>query len=159
MKNCLRLLIILMLGMTTSCMTIQDVQTWKNPQADLSQRISYKFGEFKNTNSKHDLEEYPEAKQIMQEALETALLRSGFQIITEGEADAIISGTVREYYRGSFGDRYTTVGFDIKATDVGSGEMMWKASHSITTKWDYKYSPSLLANRVAQELAASLRIK
>jgi len=53
--------------------------------------------------------------------------------------DAIVTGTVIAYYRGRFVGRYTTVGFEVKATDSNTGEVLWKASHSRTTRWDYDY--------------------
>ncbi len=157
MRQQLKWLIIPLIGMLAGCTTIQTAQTWSNPRTTERSGYSYQIGTFTNANSKEDQENFPDAETIIKKSLETELLQAGFRILETDETSAIITGVITDYYRGRLMGRYTTVGFDVKATDRNTGEILWKGSHTLTTQWHYDYPPTLLANKVSQELVYLIR--
>ncbi len=138
------------------CKTIDDVQVWESAHARVDSTKTFRIGNFDNISPKKYQDKYPEAAQTVSTAVESALLSAGYRVVESYSAECVITGTVGEYFQGGFGGKNTTVGFNVKATDVESGEILWKTSHSITTKWEYNYSPPLLAKRVANELVEAL---
>jgi hypothetical protein len=138
------------------CKTIDHVQVWENPTVKIDPSKTFRIEAFENISPQKDQDNFPEAGQIVAMAMESALLNAGYRIMDSNATHCFITGTVEEYFQGRFGGKNTTVGFSVKATDAESGEILWKASHSITTEWEYNYAPSLLAKRVAGELVDSL---
>lgn len=155
-KTVLKVGLIAAVGVLVGCATAQNVQVWTDPQIGSLSDIAYSIEPFEDVNAKEDKENFPEAAKAVSGHFETALLQAGYRIVSKGKEDAIVTGTVMAYYRGRFVGRYTTVGFDVKATDSRTGEVLWKASHSITTSFEYNYDPAVLAARVARELVQKL---
>lgn len=127
-----------------------------SPKAPRRPDLTYAVLPFIDGNAGKDRENYPRAALVVASAFETALMRAGHAIVSAGKEDVSVTGTVTAFYRGRFMGRYTTVGFDVKATDTKSGTVLWTGSHARTTRWDYKYDPSMLVKRVARELAEKL---
>jgi len=50
----------------------------------------------------------------------------------------------------------TKVGFSVKAVNVETGVILWKGSHTKTTKLKYNYDPGAYANEVAREIVQEL---
>lgn len=99
---------------------------------------------------------YPQAPEILHLAVESALVKSGKHVVTDGNGDIEITGVVTAYYMGSFGGPYTTVGLDLKAVEKKSGLVIWVANDIKNTRWKYDYEPTLLAYDVACELIAKV---
>jgi hypothetical protein len=146
---------------------------WIRADAKPPLDLTYAVGPFEDLNAQEEKLKYPDAAKVVANALESALLRAGccvvrpsvlgsaliragYGAITPGAEDATIVGSVRSYYRGSFGN-YTTVAVDVKAIDRKTGVILWQAHHAKRTHWDYKYDPALLANEVTEELVEALR--
>ena len=156
MKTTFKVGLIVAVGLLAGCATVQNAQVWTSPQIGSRSDIAYSIDPFEDANAKKDKENFPHAAKVVSEAFETAFLQSGYRVVSKGKEDAYVTGTLKAHYRGSFTGRYTTVGFDVKATDSKRGETLWKASHSITTGWDYDYDPAVLAGKVARELVQKL---
>lgn len=106
------------------------------------------------TSTKKNLEVESQSSLGIQGITEGQAIEAG----KEGGADIVLMGVVTTFYRGVFlaGDNYTTVGFSVKAIDVKTGEIAWKASISRQTQWDFDYDPSMYAQDLARELAKEL---
>ncbi len=146
--------LIAIIGVLTGCAT--QTRIWKNSQLVTPSKNTYSMGEFEDANLGKDRYAFPGATRVVSGALETALLQSGYKIVGLGEGNAIITGTVTAYYQGEFIGRYTTVGFECKATNSKTGEILWKASRSKTTQWVYNYDPFKLSSEVAKDLVQDL---
>ncbi len=147
-----------LIAVTVICAGCASAQVWMSPLISAPARMSYSIEMFEDANDRKDNAIFPDAAEIVTNAFETSLLTHGYRVIKEGEADAIISGKVLSYHRGRlFGPGpNTTVGFEVNARDAETGEMLWKASHSITTEFDITYDPKLLADTVSNELVKKL---
>lgn len=114
-------------------------------------QTTYSIAAFQDANSAKDKKDYPDAATIVQAAVESALFHQGKHIIKNG-GDIEINGIVTAYYQGTFGGRYTTVGIDLNATDTKSGKLVWNTSLIKSTKYYFKYEPSIWAQEIANEL-------
>jgi TolB-like protein len=142
--------------LTAGCVTPQKTAVWVSPEAKSGSSLTYAILPFADANAKPDKEKFPEAAKVVQEAFETAFLESGHKVVASGNEEASVQGTVTCFYRGAFGGRYTTVGVEVKAVTAKSGAVLWKASYTKRTQWDYKYEPAMLAREVAAELVKEL---
>ena len=100
--------------------------------------------------------EFPQASLIVASALETALMKTGLQLVVVGKEDVSLIGIVSSYYRGSFLCQNTTVALSIKAVEKKTGSVLWTASYAKTKKWHYSYEPAILAQEVTNELVKKL---
>lgn len=104
--------------------------------------------------------------QVTEQNIKATIQASlGKQGITEGQAvaagrqngaDIVLFGVVTAFYRGNFAGEYTTVGFSVKAIDVETGEIAWKASLIRKVGFNYNYDPSLFAQKIARKLVNNL---
>ncbi len=134
----------------------QKATVWFSPEVSGLSELTYAILPFTDGNyAKHRLD-YPQAAAVVASAFESSFLQTGQRVVSMGNEDVTLSGTVTAFYRGSFGGAYTTVGFDVKAVYKKKGAVLWKASHAKTTKYYYKYDPNLLAKEVAEELVEQL---
>jgi hypothetical protein len=131
------------------------------PEARTSEAISGVKGTMTADYTKENAKDSAEKQQLAVESQ----VRVGEQGITEehgleagklGGADVVLFGTVTAFYRGVFGGRYTTVGFSVKAIDVKTGEVVWKASLMRSTRWTYNYDPGMYAQEIAKRLVSEL---
>jgi hypothetical protein len=83
-------------------------------------------------------------------------LEQGIESGRQAGADAVLFGTVTAFRRGTFAEDYTTVGFSVKAIDVKTSGIMWKASLIQKTGWEYNYDPSMYAAELAKKLVHEL---
>lgn len=156
MKVLSRILLAGALLSTAGCVTPQKTAVWVSPEAKSGSSLPHAILPFADANAKPDKEKFPEAAKVVQEAFETAFLESGHKVVAPGNEEVSVQGTVTCYYRGAFMGRYTTVGFEVKAVAAKSGVVLWKASYTKRTQWDYKYEPAMLAREVAAELVKEL---
>ena len=157
MKLILSVSLIATVVFLAGCGRVQNVQVGRSPGFDSRSDIAYWIEPFEDNNSYEDKVKFTEAAKTVSGAFETAFLAAGYRIVSKGKEDATVTGTVFAYHRGTFGGPPSTVGFEVKATDSKSGEVLWKASHSISTYSQYNYDPALLAGDVAKELVQRLR--
>ena len=142
---------------------------------------------FEDRNSAKYKAEYPDAAEVVRDAFETAFLQTEHRVVERRKlqsmltelklsmsgltdeqgikvgkmlnADIIIFGTVKSYYKGSLLGAYTTVGFSVRAVQVESGLILWKGSHTKSTSWNYDYNPAALADELAQEIVQELILR
>ncbi|MCG2821362.1 MAG: CsgG/HfaB family protein [Candidatus Atribacteria bacterium] len=141
---------------------------------------------FANSNLQEHKDNYPEASKTVRDSFETAFLEVGHRVVERNmidkliaelefsmsglteqlgikvgkmfDADIVIFGTVKSYYRIIWGPIvYATVGFSIKAVDVETGVIVWKGDHTKTIFWDIfdVDSPASLAREVTKEIIAT----
>lgn len=87
-------------------------------------------------------------------------MEQGIEWGRKAGADVVLFGTVTAFYRGvgafSSGPNNTTVGFSVKAIDVKTSEIVWKASLIKPTKYQYNYEPTMYAAELANQLVGGL---
>jgi hypothetical protein len=98
-----------------------------------------------------------EAQEILSE--QGITMEEGIESGRRGGADVVLFGTVTAFRRGSFCGDYTTVGFSVKAIDVKTSGIMWKASLIQKTGWEYNYDPTMYATELAKRLVDELLSK
>ena len=138
------------------CATQPKATTWFGPEFSGRSGLTYAVLPFADANQAKYKRDYPEAAAVVAAALETAFLQTGQRVVSPGNEEVSLVGTVTAFYRGASGDAYTTVAFNVKAIDTKTEAILWTASHGQTTKWEYKYDPSLWAKEVATALVAEL---
>ena len=187
MKRILNVILAVTLSFFAGCAGSKTAIMWTSADLNVYKPNVYVILPFENWNLSKYKAKYPEAAEILREAFETAFLETGHRVVernrleeiiselrfsmfglTEEQGitigkmlnvDAVIFGTVKSFYRGSLLGDYTTVGFSVKAVHVGSGVILWKGSHTKTTKWIYDYDPRSYASEVAKEIVQELIAK
>lgn len=95
-----------------------------------------------------------ESQEILSE--QGITMEQGIESGRQGGADVVLFGTVTAFRRGSTFGEYTTVGFSVKAIDVKTSGIMWKASLIQKTGWDPTYDPSMYSAELAKRLVDEL---
>lgn len=175
----------IILSLITGCAAGTKSLVWKNPQMLNYHTKTYIILPFDDRNAAKDKANFPEAAEVVRDAFETALLLAGYRCVESSQvkkelsklnespsfisedasfgvgkklgADAAIFGVLTAYYRGSFFGRYTTVAFSVKAVEIQSGTILWKATQSETTKWNYDYDPAVLATNLSVKVVEELK--
>ncbi|MBN2104200.1 hypothetical protein JW835_09195 [bacterium] len=186
MKKMASFLIVLIFTLSCASSTRHiKSEVWKNPDIGRIQNIKYIILPFEDHNTAEGKFNYPQAKNVIYDAFETAMLSGGYEIVeyTQLEkeivkkggdvenknslvldyalklgATAVIHGYLTDYYQGSFFGGYTTVGFSVKALGIENGQILWKAERSKKMQWDYDYDPAFLAKELAKEMIQELSI-
>jgi hypothetical protein len=149
-------LIVLALLFISGCAAKQKATVVFNPATTIRSDVTYAILPLKNSILAKDKLIYPEAETFVANALESALMGTGYSIVSEGKEDVSISGSVTTFHKGTFLDGYTTVSFSLKAVDKKTGAIIWRADHAKETQFDYDYNPVLLAREAVQELVKEL---
>lgn len=156
MKN----ILILFFLSAVSCSTL-DKSVYVNPQMKSYNVKTVVVLPFENNNSERYKKHFPEAADVVRDAMESSLIKTGWQIIERDKiskvinelelqntgltlensvkigrmlnADVVIIGQVTSYVQGAVSDKsptgmleHTTVGFNVRAVNIGSGVIMWK---------------------------------
>lgn len=185
MKQILKIpFLVITLFILSDCAGHRKAIMWTSPDFNVYQSKVYAILPFEDRNSTKYKANYPDAADVVRDAFETAFLKTGhpvverrkFQsIISEMEfsmsglteeqgievgkmlnADIIVFGIVKSFYKGSFIGSYTTVGFSVKAVHAESGVIIWKGSHTKSTSWSYDFDPAAFADEVANDIVQEL---
>jgi len=159
MKTCVTLSWLAYLVMCMGCSSSHEMPSLAESRLASLSGVKYAIKPFLDLNAPKYKEKYPDAARYVEAALETALVNAGQTVVAEGSEDAFITGSVRAFYRGTWGGVYTTVGFDAKAVGSRTGEVLWKGSHSKTTRFWYKYDPTVYVNEVAKEFVEEIFVE
>ena len=183
MKHLREACAIAVLALLTGCGNSASV--WVSPDVGSVDSRTYAVMAFENRLPNEQQKDYPEAAEVVRDAFETAMLGRGARLVERAKvehllaelarskspmhttenavkvgrlanAGAVVWGAAHSFFRGKAFGRYTTVGFSVKAVDAETGAILWKGSHTKSTKFDYDYEPSALAEEVAQEIAEKL---
>ena len=147
-----------LLLLVTGCSTPRLVVA-RSPGASQLTNYTYAITPFADGYSNVHRTGDSEAAPVVASALETELMAAGCRVVSLGQEDITVSGVVTTYFqgrRGFFVASYTTVGFDVKATDKTTGMVLWKASNTKSAQWNFDLPPRILANATAHEIVRKL---
>lgn len=175
---------IIILFLLTHCAANKNATVWTSPDFHMKQSKVYAILPFDDHNSAKYQADYPDAAEVVRDAFETAFINTQNRVVERSKlksilsesafamsgmteekgievgkmlnADIVVFGTVKTFYKGSLLGPYTTVGFSVRAVNVGSGVILWKGSHTKSTSWKYDYDPAALVDEIAQDIVQEL---